>query len=300
MSKKIVILGNGFVGSNLAQHFEDQGIEHKIFAKKDLDYTNKKELKKYIDIEKDDIECVIISFGYTGVPNVDACEENKNFCWDMNVQYPLEVIALCHQNNIPVIHIGSGCIYSGYEKNYTEEDEPDFGMGSEDASYYSRCKHAFETSSSAYNRYIFRIRIPFTDELVPKNYFTKLLKYDTLINESNSVTSIKDFNVFVQKFIDMLGFVPYGVYNVVNTQPIKAQEIVEILEENGLKNTNWKFIETENLNTVAKRSNCILSTDKIKKLGLELPDTIPSIRRDIEILAKKSLDSKEKNDIIST
>jgi dTDP-4-dehydrorhamnose reductase len=98
----------------------------------------------------------------------------------------------------------------------------------------------------------------------------------------------------------MLGFVPYGVYNVVNTQPIKAQEIVEILGENGLKNPNWEFIETENLNTVAKRSNCVLSTDKIKKLGLELPDTISSIRRDIEILAKKSLDSKEKNDIIST
>lgn len=299
MNKKIIILGNGFLGSNLAKHFEEQNVEHKIFAKKDLDYTNKKELKKYFDIEKNDIKCVIIAFGYTGVPNVDACENNKAFCWDMNVQYPLEVVSLCNQNNIPVIHIGSGCIYSGYDKSYTEEDEPDFGIGSEDASYYSRCKHAFETSSSPYNRYIFRIRIPFTDELVPKNYFTKLLNYDTLINESNSVTSIKDFNIFVEKFIDMLGFVPYGVYNVVNTQPIKAKEVVEILKENGLQNHNWKFIETEDLDTVAKRSNCILSTNKIKTLGLELPDTISSIRRDIEILAKKILDSNQKSDIIS-
>lgn len=300
MSKKIIILGKGFVGSNLSQHFEREGVKHEIFAKKDLDYTNKKELKKYIDIEKDDIKCVINCSGYTGVPNVDACEDNRNFCWDMNVQYPLEVVALCHQNEIPIIHVGSGCIYSGYEKDYTEEDVPNFGIGSKDASYYSRCKHAFETSTTPYNRYIFRIRIPFTDELVPKNYFTKLLKYDTLIDESNSVTSIKDFNVFVQKFIDMLGFVPYGVYNVVNTQPIKAKEVVEILKENGLENPNWKFIETKDLNTVAKRSNCVLSTDKIKLLGLELPETVSSIRRDIEILAKKSLDSKQNDDIIST
>lgn len=298
MSKKIIILGNGFVGSNLAQHLEDQGIEYEIFAKKDLDYTNKKELKKYFDIEKNDIKCVINCSGYTGVPNVDACEDNQNFCWDMNVQHPLEVVALSHQNEIPIIHVGSGCIYSGYDKDYTEEDIPNFGVGSKDASYYSRCKHAFETSSSAYNRYIFRIRIPFTDELVPKNYFTKLLKYDTLINESNSVTSIKDFNVFVQKFVDMLGLVPYGVYNVVNPQPIKAQEVVEILKENGLENPNWKFIQTKDLDTVAKRSNCVLSTDKIKLLGLELPETITSIKRDIEAMAKKSLDYIQNNDII--
>lgn len=291
MSEKIIILGNGFVGSNLAQHFEDQGVDYEIFAKKDIDYTNKKELQKYFDIEKCDIKCMINASGYTGVPNVDACEENKAFCWNMNVQYPLEVVALCNQNNIPIIHIGSGCIYSGYDKVYTEDDSPDFGTSSKDASYYSRCKHALETSSAAYNRYIFRIRIPFTDELVPKNYFTKLLKYDTLINESNSVTSIKDFNVFVQKFVDMLGLVPYGVYNVVNTQPIKAQEVVEILKKNGLENSNWKYIETEDLDTVAKRSNCVLSTDKIKVLGLELPETFSSIKRDIEILAKKSLDS---------
>lgn len=298
MSEKIIILGKGFVGSNLSQHFEKEGIEHDIFAKSDLDYTNKKEFKKFIDSEKDNIKCLINASGYTGVPNVDACENNRNFCWDMNVQYPLEVVALCHHNNIPVIHVGSGCIYSGYEKDYTEEDVPNFGIGSKDASYYSRCKHAFETSTSPYNRYIFRIRIPFTDELVPKNYFTKLLNYDTLIDESNSVTSIKDFNVFVQKFIDMLGFVPYGVYNVVNTQPIKAKEVVEILKENGLENPNWKFIETKDLNTVAKRSNCVLSTDKIKQLGLELPETISSIQRDIKILAENALDKLSKDVII--
>lgn len=296
----ILILGKGFIGTNLSKHFKAQNVKHEIFSKKDLDYTNKKELKKYLELKKNDIKCAIVTFGYTGEKNVDDCENNRNFCWDMNVQYPLEVIAACHWNKIPVIHVGSGCIYSGYEKDYTEEDEPDFGMGSENASYYSRCKHAFETSSASYNRYVFRIRIPFTDELAPKNYFTKLLKYDTLINESNSVTSIKDFNVFVQKFVDMLGLVPYGVYNVVNTQPIKAQEVVEILKENGLENPNWKFIETKDLNTVAKRSNCVLSTNKIKALGLELPETLSSIKRDIEILAKKSLDSKEKNDIIST
>lgn len=283
---KILILGKGFVGANLSKHFEREGVGHIILSKNELDYTKKKTFKEYIKNNIDDIKCVINCSGYTGVPNVDACEENKNFCWDMNVQYPLEVIAVCNEFNIPVIHVGSGCIYSGYDKVYTEDDIPNFGVGSNDASYYSRCKHAFEKSSEAYKRYILRIRIPFVDELVPKNYFTKLLKYNTLINESNSVTSIKDFNVFVQKFVEKIDEIPYGIYNVVNTQPVKAEDVVNILKENGLKNPNWVFIETKDLQTAAKRSNCVLCTDKIKFLGLELPDTVSSIRRDIETLVK--------------
>jgi 3,5-epimerase/4-reductase len=281
---KILILGKGFVGSNLSKHFEREGVEHIITSKNELDYSKKKVFKQYISNNPDDIKCVINCSGYTGVPNVDACESNMNLCWDMNVSFPLEVVAICNEYNIPIIHVGSGCIYSGYDKVYTEDDAPNFGIGSKDASYYSRCKHAFEKSSEAYKRYILRIRIPFTDELVPKNYFTKLLKYNDLINESNSVTSIKDFNVFVQKFVEKINEIPYGIYNVVNTQPVKAEDVVNILKENGLKNPNWKFIETKDLNTTAKRSNCVLSTDKIKLLGLELPDTISSIRRDVESL----------------
>jgi 3,5-epimerase/4-reductase len=281
---KILILGKGFVGSNLSKHFEREGVEHIITSKNELDYSKKKVFKQYISNNPDDIKCVINCSGYTGVPNVDACESNMNLCWDMNVFYPLEVVAICNEYNIPIIHVGSGCIYSGYDKVYIEDDTPNFGIGSKDASYYSRCKHAFEKSSEAYKRYILRIRIPFTDELVPKNYFTKLLKYNDLINESNSVTSIKDFNVFVQKFVEKINEIPYGIYNVVNTQPVKAEDVVNILKENGLKNPNWKFIETKDLNTTAKRSNCVLSTDKIKLLGLELPDTISSIRRDVESL----------------
>ena len=288
MNKQIIILGKGFVGSNLAKYFENEGIPYNIFAKKDLNYTDNDKLKSYFEEEKKNIRCVINCSGYTGEKNVDDCEKNKILCWAMNVKYPLEVVSLCNKYEIPVIHVGSGCIYSGYEKDHTEQDAPNFGLGSEDASYYSMCKHAFEKLSSDLQRYVLRIRIPFTDELVPKNYFTKLLKYDTLINEYNSVTSIKDFNIFIQKFVDMLHFIPCGIYNVVNPQPIKSEEVVNVLKENGLMNPNWVFIKTEELNTIAKRSNCVLSTDKIESLGLKLPETLSSIKRDVEIIGKLS------------
>jgi dTDP-4-dehydrorhamnose reductase len=279
-----LILGRGFVGSNLAEHFKHKEIPYRIFSQKELDYTNPDVFRDYISENNNDIKCVISAFGYTGIPNVDACEDNKELCYLYNVLYPMQVVRICEQFAIPVIHVGSGCIYSGYDKVYTEEDTPNFGMYSDTSSYYSKCKHVFETFAQGRKCYVLRIRIPFTSDLSRKNYFTKLLNYDTLINELNSVTSIADFNHFVVKFMRL--FPEYGIYNVVNPEPVKAEEVVWLLEKHGLKNPNWRFIELKDLNTKANRSNCVLSTDKLTKLGLELPATRDSLVRDIVALAR--------------
>jgi dTDP-4-dehydrorhamnose reductase len=188
---------------------------------------------------------------------------------------------MCHSLDIPVIHIGSGCIYNGYDKKYTENDSPDFGFFSNDSSYYSKCKHLFETLIKDYNCYVLRIRIPFTSDTSSKNYFTKLLKYDTLINEINSITSITDFNDFLIHFMDSKP--EYGIYNVINPEPVKAKEVVKILKNNNIVNPNWKYISLKKLKTVAKRSNCVLDDQKITDIGLKLPNTIASLERDIKL-----------------
>jgi dTDP-4-dehydrorhamnose reductase len=279
-----VILGKGFVGNHLAQYFRANNIEHRIFSQSDLDYTDPDKFREFIEENDRNIKTVINCSGYTGVPNVDACEDNKELCYNYNVLYPLNVVKMCNAFSIPVIHIGSGCIYSGYDKEYTENDTPNFGMFSNESSYYSKCKHVFETFAKNYKCYVLRIRIPFTDELTRKNYFAKLLGYDTLINELNSVTSLNDFNEFIVRFIATRP--DYGIYNVVNPEPVKAEEVVWLLEKHGLKNLNWRFISLDELNTKANRSNCVLSTEKLKRFGLELPNTRDSLVRDIVALAR--------------
>lgn len=279
-----VILGKGFVGTHLSHYFKRNNIDHKIFSQSELDYTDPNTFKDFLDTNDKDIKWVINCSGYTGIPNVDACEDNKEFCYAYNVLYPMQVVKLCNQYKIPVIHIGSGCIYSGYEKEFTEEDTPNFGIYSNESSYYSKCKHVFETFAKEFNCYILRIRIPFTDILTRKNYFSKLLNYDTLINELNSVTSLNDFDEFVVRFISAKP--EYGIYNVVNPEPVKAEEVVEILKDNKIVNSKWRFIELKDLNTKANRSNCVLTTDKIKDLGLQLPNTRTSLLRDISTLAR--------------
>ena len=279
-----VILGKGFVGTHLSHYFKRNNIDHKIFSQSELDYTDPNTFKDFLDTNDKDIKWVINCSGYTGIPNVDACEDNKEFCYAYNVLYPMQVVKLCNQYKIPVIHIGSGCIYSGYEKEFTEEDTPNFGIYSNQSSYYSKCKHVFETFAKEFNCYVLRIRIPFTDILTRKNYFSKLLNYDTLINELNSVTSLNDFDEFVVRFISAKP--EYGIYNVVNPEPVKAEEVIEILKDNKIVNSKWRFIEFKDLNTKANRSNCVLTTDKIKDLGLQLPNTRTSLLRDISTLAR--------------
>jgi len=283
----ILILGKGFVGTHLSEYFKENNIQHTIYSQSELNYTDPKVLSSYLDKNKDGIDIVINCSGYTGVPNVDACEDNKELCYNYNVAYPMDVVSICNERQIQVIHIGSGCIYTGYEKEYTEDDKPNFGIFSDDSSYYSKCKHIFETFAKHLQCYVLRIRIPFTADWSRKNYFSKLVNYNSLISLNNSITSITDFNEFVVKFIQKIreGTVEKGIYNVVNPYPVTAEEVVTLLQSHGIVNPNWEFISVDKLNTKAKRSNCVLSTEKIKKIGLELQPTHTSLLRDIHLLA---------------
>ena len=283
--KNILILGKGFIGSNLSAFFSKNGVDHEIYNKLMLDYTNPDTLNKFLEDKKDNFFAVINTSGYTGRPNVDGCETNKEECWKWNVIHPVNIAKISNEHNLPVIQVNSGCIYTGYEKDFTEEDMPNFGMFSNDSSFYSKCKHACEILLENNNAvaYVLRIRIPFTFENVPKNYFTKLLKYDNLIDMENSVTSVTDFNNFIFRFMYLLQDLPGGIYNVVNPGAVKASQVVEIMRKHGIDNPKWNFIDVKDLNTVANRSNCVLSTKKIEKFNLPLPESLSSIERDIKI-----------------
>jgi dTDP-4-dehydrorhamnose reductase len=288
MNKKVpLILGKGFIGSNLSDHFYKIGFEHYQYNRKILDYTNIDTLNSFFEEKKNDISYVINCFGYTGVPNVDGCESNREDCWKWNVQYPLNVLKVANDHKIPVIHVGSGCIFTGYEKAYTEDDAPNFGLFTSDSSFYSKCKHEFEILADNHCVYILRIRIPFCDQDVSKNYFSKLLKYDNLIDNENSITSVADFSNFMFKFNFLVKDLPGGIYNVVNPDPVKTEETLEIMRKYNICNPNWKMIKDTELKTIAKRSNCVLSTEKLKNINLQLPNTKQSLERDIKVFASR-------------
>jgi len=75
----IVILGTGFIGSNLSTFLEKS--KHKItaFSQAYLNYTNPDLLT--VTLKRLQCNILINCSGYTGSPNVDACEKNKEKCF---------------------------------------------------------------------------------------------------------------------------------------------------------------------------------------------------------------------------
>ena len=73
----------------------------------------------------------------------------------------------------------------------------------------------------------------------------------------------------------------YGIYNVTNQGSATAKEIVDILKKYQLENKNWKFLKEKEMDFKVARSNCVLSTSKIKELNIELPNIFLSIENSI-------------------
>jgi dTDP-4-dehydrorhamnose reductase len=294
----ILILGKGYIGNYLAKHLSlDRSNNVFHFSKQVFDYTNPTQLKNYLKNTEGEIDWIINTSGFTGTPNVDGCEDYKDECYFYNVTAPLYMTKVCNELNIPIIHIGSGCVYSGYDKIYTEDDPTNFGADSFNSSTYSKTKDTFEKLSRDMKRVIFRIRIPFNSIYEPKNYLYKIYNYNNLISKQNSVTCVDDLLVFIEKFLvrycdpsyrDQF----YGVYNVVNKGSVDGSEVVDLLKKYGITNHNWKFVTTEEASFRVERSNCILSTEKLEKLNLGLP----SIKDSLEsAIGKFSINMKGQN-----
>jgi dTDP-4-dehydrorhamnose reductase len=284
----VIIFGKGFLGTNLYRNLLEAGYAVAIFSKRDIDYTNHRELVEFF--RKMPPGFVINASGFTGVPNVDAAEDNKELCWKLNAQVPATIATAIEAAGgwHWLMHISSGCIYNGYDKDYTEEDTPNFGLFNPESSFYSKTKHAAETFLEGLPVYSLRLRIPFDGKLSNRNYFSKLMKYDNLISVPNSVTCIDDFCTFVNRFITRKmneQYLPYGPYNVVNPGVVKAKDIVTVLRDHGVINPNHRFIELSDLGTKANRSNVVLATEKVASIELELPHVGESLRRCIKEFA---------------
>ena len=259
--KKVLILGNGYVGGYVyAQLSRNPELDVSLESKAVLDYTDEYYLRDYMKEQRFDY--LINAQGFTGRPNVDQAEQEKEACWKYNVQVPLMFNTVCRELHVQPIHITSGCIFTGYDKAWSEVDEPNFGVFNPTSSFYSTSKHAFESVSD--NGITIRIRMPFCDTLNDRSYLTKIHKYDNLISAVNSKTYIPELVDFIEQIIEdeRKG---HDVVHFTNSEPLETAGVVELMKEYELENPNWSWVDIEELDLAAGRSNCVLDTTKVKQ-----------------------------------
>ena len=227
--------------------------------------------------------------GFTGNPNVDACELAKLETLQGNAILPGIIREVCEDLNIPWGHVSSGCIYSGRRsdgRGWAENDEPNFSFRFPPCSFYSGTKVlGEEVLEGAENCFIWRLRIPFNQQTSPKNYLQKLLHYDKLVDVENSVSHLEEFCLkCVECFINDI---EPGIYNMTNSGSVSTRQVVQWMIQEGLTDKKFNFFKTEEefMEKAAKtpRSNCVLDTTKAEKAGIGMSPVeeaiIDSIRK---------------------
>ncbi|XP_027099096.2 bifunctional dTDP-4-dehydrorhamnose 3,5-epimerase/dTDP-4-dehydrorhamnose reductase-like [Coffea arabica] len=149
---------------------------------------------------------------------------------------------------------------------YKEEDKPNFT-----GSFYSKTKAMVEELLKEYdNVCTLRVRMPISSDLNnPRNFITKIAKYDKVVNIPNSMTVLDEL---LPISIEMAKRNCKGIWNFTNPGVISHNEILEMYRDYidpKFKWTNFTLEEQAKV-IVAPRSNNEMDASKLKKEFLEL------------------------------
>jgi 3,5-epimerase/4-reductase len=277
--------GSGYVGQAYQALLTRKGIPFRNLRRAELDYTNPATLTAAL--RKDRPEFLINAAGYTGKPNVDACELHKAECLYGNAVLPGIVADACAEAGVPWGHVSSGCIYNGARadgQGFSEEDAPNFSFRTNHCSFYSGTKAlGEEVLAGRPGLFIWRLRIPFDNQENPRNYLTKLIRYERLLEASNSLSELPEF--VAATFACWEKRVPFGIYNVTNPGRVTTHEVVDLIRKSGVSQKEFKFFRSEDefMHVAAKtpRSNCVLDSSKIARAGIALTEVHEAIAKDL-------------------
>jgi dTDP-4-dehydrorhamnose reductase len=277
--------GSGYVGHAYQALLTRKGIPFRNLRRAEVDYTHGATLREAL--RRDRPEFLINAAGYTGKPNVDACELHKADCLFGNAVFPGLVAQACEEAGIPWGHVSSGCIYSGARPDgsgFTEEDTPNFTFRTNHCSFYSGTKAlGEEVLAGKPSLYVWRLRIPFDHVENPRNYLTKLMRYPTLLEATNSISELAEFAAATLACWEQR--IPFGTYNVTNPGPITTHEVVELIRRTGVSRKDFSFFksEAEFMQLAAKtpRSNCVMDPSKLARAGIRLTEVHEAVERDL-------------------
>ena len=264
--KSFYIVGaTGFMGSGMVKYLNSIG--QTVYTER-IDVTDLVTLKnKFNELRPD----VVINFaGVKAHPNIDWCEDHKQETVAVNVAGAINVMLASVESGAYPIQITSGCIYEGgVDKRFTEEDEPNFT-----GSFYSRMRIVLQKALEELPVLQVRIRMPVSSFPNSRNLINKIIAYDKVISVPNSVTLVEDMYEALFKLSQTK---PIGILNLVNDGVLEHKQILSAYKKVVNPNHNYTEISLEELHgkggiTKAKRSNCLLSNEKAKSLGIEMPE----------------------------
>ncbi|RYE14074.1 MAG: hypothetical protein EOP45_20190 [Sphingobacteriaceae bacterium] len=188
-----------------------------------------------------------------------------------NMYGPLVLALICKKLSIHLTYLGTGCLFNDDGKqtyNFVEEGQPNF-FGSAYSTvkgFTDRVMHQFE--DIVLNA---RIRMCLTETVHPRNFITKLTKYEYICSLPNSMSVLPEL---LPILVDLSKRKVTGTVNLTNPGYITHNEILEMYKEIVEPDFTWKNFSMEEQDKVlaSKRSNNVLNTSKLESM---YPDVLP-------------------------
>lgn len=302
MSPSLLLLGgSGYVGQAFQREIARRGWTVRTVSRSEVDYTSFTRLRAMLQELKPSF--LVNCAGFTGKPNVDACESQQADTLLGNVTLPLTIAHACEVTNIPWGQVSSGCIYSGarirhpdgtltIEKDltrpdlrtlvelhpervvgFTENCAPNFSFRSPPCSFYSGSKAlGEEVLAEAPNAYLWRLRIPFDERDGARNYLSKVQRYAKVYDNANSISHLTDFARSCLDLWDLRA--PTGTYNITNPGFTTTKRVVDLIQKQLRPSRKFEFWKSDEefYRVAAKtpRSNCVMDCSKLLATGVKI------------------------------
>lgn len=270
----LLLGGQGYVGRAIQKNLNARDLPFVVVSRRESDYSQLPVLVKMLrDLRP---EFLINAAGYTGKPNVDACEVHRTECLAGNAVLPGIIRMACEQTHTAWGHVSSGCVFTGAKEpgvGFTENDPPNFSFRQNNCSFYSGTKAlGEELLAGAEQCFLWRLRIPFNEVDSPRNYITKMMRYDRLLMATNSLSQLDEFaNACVDSWLLRI---PFGTYNLTNPGSVTTKDVIRLILKHRLSEKSFQFFESDEqfMQLAAKtpRSNCVLDSSKAIAAGLQM------------------------------
>jgi dTDP-4-dehydrorhamnose reductase len=279
---KWLIFGyKGWIGQQVIKILESNSEEHTVITT-DTRADDEKNVEKLLqDVQPDRVVSLIGRTHGPGYTTIDYLEQKGKIVENIrdNLYGPLVLGLLCKKYNIHYTYLGTGCIFSGYDEEYTEESSPDF-FGSS----YSVVKGYTDRLMKQLDEHVLnvRIRMPITSEKDNvRNFIYKITHYEKICSMENSMTVLPEL---LPLMIDMATNKQTGTINLTNPGAITHNDILNMYKEIVDPDFTWQNFSVEEQDKIllSGRSNNVLETTKLQELYPNVKPIKESIREVLE------------------
>lgn len=256
----ILLLGSsGYIGSAFYKEIAERNLLCSLWTTKDWERVTFDALCSVVNAHKPTL--VISCAAFVPIQGVSLCDQHPEETIQANVVLPNMLAKVCDGMGVTFAQISTGCLWSDGQ-DHSEDDIPQRGFSGHCGTYIgTKIMGERMVRHNCSSHYIWRVRLPFDEIDHPRNYLSKLARFDEVYDHDNTLCHRGDF---VKACLDLWQMrADWGTYHVANPGSVKATDIVSCLYAKGIRTTIPKIVE-------GPQGGSRLSVKKMEKAGVRL------------------------------